>query len=273
MARRVIVLLVDGLRPDAVKPALMPSLAALGGEFTRADLARTVRPSVTVAALASLATGVRPETHRLTEPGRGFLPALPRLRPVAKELARSGVSTAVVCADLDAASRAIAWALVTAAGVSRLVLGGAAAGDVAAAAQAALPERGLTVVYLPHCDRAGHAYGWMSPAYRRAAAGGDGAVSLLRERAADALMVVVSDHGGGGIRAHEHDELHPLNELIPLVLAGPVVRRKHVLTRDASILDVSATILWHFGVPVPDCYQGRVLEEAFAPAPAEAVPT
>lgn len=76
MARRVVLILVDGLRPDVVKPDLMPRLWALSREYTRADLARTIRPSVTVAALASLATGVRPDTHRLTEPGLGFLPAL-----------------------------------------------------------------------------------------------------------------------------------------------------------------------------------------------------
>jgi hypothetical protein len=97
MARRVVILLADGLRPDAVTPVLMPSLDRLGNDYTRARVARTVQPSVTVAALASLATGVGPRTHRLTEPGLGFLPALPRLRPVAQELQRGGIETAVVC--------------------------------------------------------------------------------------------------------------------------------------------------------------------------------
>lgn len=179
----------------------------------------------------------------------------------------------VVCADLDAGSRSIAWALVTAAGVSRLVAGGGEARDVAATATGAMAERGLTVIYLPHCDRAGHAEGWMSVTYRRAAAEVDGAVGLLAESASDALTMVVSDHGGGGIRANEHDEAHALNELIPLVLAGPGVRRGHVLAREASLLDLPPTILWHFGVPVPACYQGRVLEETFGHVPAGVVTT
>jgi predicted AlkP superfamily pyrophosphatase or phosphodiesterase len=272
MARRVIVVLVDGLRPDVVTPQVMPSLHALSRAYTRADLARTVRPSVTVAALASLATGVSPATHRLTEPGLGFLPTLGRLRPLAQELGRAGIPTAVVCAAMGAGPRSVAWALVTAAGVSKLVAGGETAGEVAVAATRDLSRPGLTVVYLPHCDRAGHAEGWMSPAYREAAAAADGAIRLVAEANEDALLVVISDHGGGGIRADDHDLLHPLNELIPLILAGPGVRRGHVLAREASLLDVPPTILWHFGVPVPDSYEGRVLEAAFVRTPAMAVP-
>jgi predicted AlkP superfamily pyrophosphatase or phosphodiesterase len=272
MARRVIVVLVDGLRPELVAPQAMPSLFALSREYTRADLARTVRPSVTVAALASLATGVSPATHRLTEPGLGFLPTLSRLRPIAHELGRRGISTMVACASMGPGARSVAWALLTAAGVGKLVVGGSTPRDVAAAATQDLNGPGFTVVYLPHCDRAGHASGWMSPAYREAAAAADEAIGLVVERSRDALIVVVSDHGGGGIRADDHDEVHPLNELIPLVLAGPGVRRGQVLAREASILDVPATILWHFGLPVPDGYEGRVLEHAFVRAPAMAVP-
>lgn len=270
--RRVIVVLVDGLRPDIVTPAVMPTLYALSREYTRADLARTVRPSVTVAALASLATGVSPATHRLTEPGLGFLPALARLRPLAQELGRAGISTGVACAATGAAARSVAWALVTAAGVGELVMGGEAPAEVAEAATRRLNGPGLTVVYLPHCDRAGHAQGWMSPAYREAAVAADAAIRLVAERNEDALLVVISDHGGGGIRTDDHDELHPLNELIPLILAGPGVRRGQVLSREASLLDVPPTILWHFGLPVPESYEGCVLEAAFVRAPAMAVP-
>jgi hypothetical protein len=52
------------------------------------------------------------------------------------------------------------------------------------------------------------------------------------------------------------------------------VTRRHQLTRAISLLDVPATVLWWFGVPVPDGYEGRPLAEAFArvsgPAPVPA---
>ena len=78
--RRLVVVLADGLRPDAVSPGIMPSLHALGRAFTLAHHARTVRPSTTVPALASLATGVGPRTHRFLEPGLAFLSGLGALR-------------------------------------------------------------------------------------------------------------------------------------------------------------------------------------------------
>src|SRR5881628_10796 len=96
--RRVVVFLVDGLRPDAISPGVAPSLHALGAEFTVALRASTVRPSATVPALASLATGVAPATHHLTEPGLSFLSTLGFLRPVARELAHHGIPTEVVTA-------------------------------------------------------------------------------------------------------------------------------------------------------------------------------
>src|SRR2546427_7911657 len=47
--RRLVIVLANGLRPDAVSPSVMPSLDALGRVYTLARRARTVRPSATVA--------------------------------------------------------------------------------------------------------------------------------------------------------------------------------------------------------------------------------
>lgn len=270
--RRLVIVLADGLRPDAVAPGTMPSLDALGSAYTLARQARTIRPSATVAALASLATGVAPQTHRLTEPGLGFLMGLRSLRPVAWELARAGIATDVVTGELGPAALPVAWSLASTAGVRRLVAKGARARDTALAAHRVLmqPEERLLFLYLPDCDRAGHAYGWMSGPYLEAAADVDAAIGALGSWTDDAVLIVTADHGGGGVRANEHDDPHPVNDHIPLVLAGPGVTRRHQLTRPISILDIPATVLWWFGVPVPEGYEGRPLAEAFVPAPRPA---
>jgi hypothetical protein len=264
---RLILALTDGLRPDAITPAVMPTLHALSATYTSAA-ARTVRPSATVAALASLATGVAPDTHRLIQPGLDFLPRVARLRPVARELARKNVPADVVTAELPLTALPVAWALASAAGVRRLLPAGSRARDTAAAADWLLGEEGagLVFVYLPDCDEAGHASGWMSDRYLEAAAELDAAISILSRHVDESLLVVVADHGGGGVLATEHHHPHPTNESIPLVLAGPGVAREHRLEGPVSLLDLSATVLWWFGVPVPDCYEGRPLLEAFAPA-------
>jgi predicted AlkP superfamily pyrophosphatase or phosphodiesterase len=263
--RRVVIVLADGLRPDAVSPSVMPSLDALGGVFTLALHGRTVRPSTTVAALASLATGVAPQTHRLIEPGLGFLPALSGLRPVARELQRAGIPTDVVTSDLGVAVYPVAWALASAAGVARLVTHGSNARGAALAAHRVLcrNEPRLLFLYLPDCDRAGHAHGWMSAPYLEAAAEVDAAIGTLASWTEEAVFLITADHGGGGVDPRDHDAPHPVNDHIPLVVAGRGVTRRHQLTRPVSLLDIPATVLWSFGLEVPPCYQGRPLTGAF----------
>ena len=276
--RRLVIVLADGLRPDAVSSSVMPSLDALGRVYTLARRARTVRPSATVAALASLATGVGPDTHRLIEPGLEFLPRLRTIRPVSRVLARAGMPTDIVTADLGPAALPVAWALASTAGVRRLMAKGSRAWETAAGARRLLSQRqdGLLFVYLPDCDRAGHAHGWMSEQYLEAAAQVDAGVGLLSGWTDDAVFIITSDHGGGGVTANEHDQPHSVNDHIPLIVAGSGVTRRHQLTRKISLLDIPATVLWWFGVPVPGEYEGSPLAEAFAhvsrPIPPTPVP-
>ncbi len=261
---RCVVVLIDGLRPDAVTASLMPNLSRLGAEYARADSAFTVRPSVTVAALASLATGVSPATHGLVEPGLGFLRRMGRIRPLARELAASGHATLVVASPLAVRTRPAAQALAAFAGVTRLVATPADPRRIAAAALAELARfaHGLAFVYLPDCDRAGHEHGWLAPPYLAAVRNVDAAVGMVAPLAAESLLVVTSDHGGGGVQPRDHDLPHPVNDQIPLVLAGPRVRRGLALPGPISLLDIPPSLLAWLGVPVPDGYEGRVLTEA-----------
>ena len=268
--RSVILVLADGLRPDAITPTRMPSLDALGAEYTLALQATTVRPSSTVAALASIATGLSPETHGLIEPGLELLGRIVRIKPLARELARAGVPSRVVTGELTPVEWNVVRALTAAAGVGGLTCAGRRAREVAevAAAVAERREGGVLFVYLNDCDRAGHAHGWMSREYLEAAVEVDTAVGMLSGYLWDALLVVLADHGGGGVTPTRHHEPHPANDRIPLVLAGYGVTRRHRLTRPVSILDVPPTLCHWLGVPVPAGYEGRALTEAFVKAPS-----
>jgi hypothetical protein len=243
----------------------MPCLEALGRDYVRAAHVHTVRPSVTVAALASLATGVSPAAHGLIEPGLRFLGRLGGLRPLPRELARHGLVTSIVTGTLARSAGPVAAALAAFAGIGRLSTRGRNARETAVAAREIFERlpAGLLFVYLPDCDRAGHAAGWMSAPYLRAAAEVDAAVSLFVSGLDDATLMVVSDHGGGGADPRDHDVAHPLNDAIPLVIAGRGVRRHRILADPISLLDVPATILWHLGVAVPEVYEGRPIREAF----------
>ena len=266
---RCVILLVDGLRPDAIRPDLAPSLHTLEQDYTHAASAHTVRPSATVAAMLALTTGVGPATHQLVEPGLATLRKLASLRPLPRELAARRLSTVVVAGDIKPVEVPIARVLTTVAGVGRFVTTAGPARRVAAAALGRLrfvPD-GLVIVYVNDCDRAGHASGWMSEPYLDAVREVDLAVGQLRACAADSLLIVLSDHGGGGIEPRDHDAPHPLNDRIPLILAGPRIRRRHVLREPVSLLDVPPTLLWSLGLEIPPEYEGTVLYDAFVAAP------
>jgi predicted AlkP superfamily pyrophosphatase or phosphodiesterase len=271
--RRVILILTDGLRPDAISTGLTPWLDALSREYCAAPEAVTVRPSTTVAALTSLVTGVAPTTHRFTSPGLGFIGQLQPMRTVARELARHGLSTRVVAGEIELVQHATVMALAAAAGIPRITCAGSTAREVASAACRDAENRGsgVTFVYLNDCDLAGHRDGWMSSSYLAAAAAVDDAVGALTILAGDSLVIVVSDHGGGGVSADDHREPHPTNDRIPLILAGPGVARRRRLDGPVSLLDVPPTLLHWLGVPVPASYEGRVLADAFDPRARAAV--
>jgi bisphosphoglycerate-independent phosphoglycerate mutase (AlkP superfamily) len=164
----------------------------------------------------------------------------------------------------------IARVLSAFAGVTRFIATAGPARHVAAAARGRLrfvPD-GLVFVYVNDCDRAGHAHGWMSRPYLEAVREIDVAVGILRACAADSLFCVLADHGGGGVAPTDHDAPHPVNDRIPLVLAGPRVRRKHVMEQPVSILDVPPTLLWWLGLEIPGEYEGRLLRDAFTASDA-----
>src|SRR5215469_11115374 len=96
--RRVIVAVLDGLRPDAIerfdlthcRRAMWIGASTLGG--------RTVDPSVTVSAMTSLLTGVNPKRHGL-QGDRIWIPkTASEMTPLPFALAQAGYpSSAFLC--------------------------------------------------------------------------------------------------------------------------------------------------------------------------------
>lgn len=264
---KVVLLIIDGLRPDAIRRTVMPNLTALLERSWSAAHAVTISPSVTVAALTSLATGVAPATHRLIEPGFRTLGMFAGMTLLPSHLRRNGKRVTIVANDIPAPQLVLARTLLGIVGAVDLVQGGNRPDEVAHRAVKEIAQKGsgLTVVYLNDCDRAGHAEGWMSPWYLSEAARIDDAVTTLARVADrdDTLLIVCADHGGGGIVPHDHDGDHPLNLRIPLILAGAHVRERTRSQSPASLLDIPATILARLGIPIPGNFEGRVLAEAF----------
>ncbi len=273
--RRVILTVLDGLRPDAIPRFGLQQferLATLGASTMQAQ---TVQPSVTACAMASLLTGAHPTRHGL-QSDRFQLPrARGEIHPMAKELRSHSLPTSAFLGQVPWLMQGLAHRIAGAAGVGEARFTGRSAREILESAHRTLEtqRRGLIVFHWPDADRAGHAHGWMSPEYASAAGHMDDALGRLM-RLADlddpaTLLVAMADHGGGGRTLKHHDSEHPLDTTIPIVLAGGAIQPGE-LGSGVSLLDVPPTILWALGIPAPSSYVGRVLTQAFHAIPVAA---
>jgi arylsulfatase A-like enzyme len=265
---RVIVVVLDGLRPDAIHRLALPCLSSLLEQSAHTLEGRTVRPSVTAAALASLFTGVTPEHHGIRSERMLWGAMGRRLTLLPRVLSRSGVPVAGHMRRLPHGFRTLGTAIAARLGVRARFEGATAAGILEAALPTfATQPHGVHYFHWPDADDAGHAAGWMSPTYGAAAHDVDAALArLLRVTGAlddpGTVLIALADHGGGGHTTHDHDSDHPLDTGIPIVVAGGQVQPT-LLAAGSSPLDVCATIPWLFGIAAPPEWSGHPLRAAF----------
>lgn len=273
--RRVVLVVLDGLRPDAIPRFGLSNIERLAHSGASTMLARTVSPSVTACAMASLLTGAAPERHGLQSERFHIPRAKGPLHPLPRILADHALPTSAFLAAMPTLFSGIAHRIAAHLGIQQAHFRGKSCDEIVATAQRALRDqrRGLIVVHLPDADRAGHDHGWMSDGYAMAARRMDVAFgALLKEldlTDPSTLLIALADHGGGGAVPNHHNSEHPLDRTIPLMLAGGAVHRGE-LAHGASLLDVPSTICWALGVPRPESYPGTPLLSAFTRTTVEA---
>jgi arylsulfatase A-like enzyme len=274
--RRVIIVVLDGLRPDAIDAFDLSSIRAMALSGASTMSARTVSPSCTWPAMTSLISGMPPETHGILRDS----PHVPRpktpLEPLPSLLSRAGYHSAVFMRALPALYRGTARVIARGLGFAEARFAGRTAEEVTMAASRNLrsQERGLIVMHWADADQAGESHGWMTEEYGDACRRLDSAFGLLMKLTCcssdpHTLVIALADHGGGGVTVNDHSEEHPLNWTIPLILGGGSVR--HTRLEEAHLLDVPATAAWVLGVTPPAVYAGRVLIEAIGAGEEEII--
>jgi arylsulfatase A-like enzyme len=270
--RRVIVVVLDGLRPDAIDEFDLSNIRnlALNGASTMS--ARTVSPSCTWPAMTSLLSGVPPVTHGILTDSAQVPRPKARLHPLPALLRRAGYPTSAFMRAVPTLYRGTARLIAKGLGFAEARFSGTTAKEVLMSASTTLheQERGLIVIHWADADEAGESHGWMSNQYGDACRRLDSALDALVKLTSfttdpDTLLVALADHGGGGVTVNDHFEDHALNWTIPLALAGGSVRRTTL--DEAHLLDVPATAAWALGVSVPPEYSGRALTEALESGP------
>jgi predicted AlkP superfamily pyrophosphatase or phosphodiesterase len=270
-ARRAIVVVLDGLRPDAIALHGLENVLRLARNGASTFNGVTVQPSVTAAAMASLLTGADPERHGLRSDRFHMPRPSGTIHPMPRELSRRGLPSSAFMAHVPWLMRPVASQLARALGFGNFRFRGGGAFEVLGTARNQLrsQESGLILLHWPDADRAGHAFGWMSPQYLEAARILDAALGLLMRvvniNDPGTLLVALSDHGGGGRALRHHNSDHALDRTIPIIFAGGSVRPAS-LPSGTRLVDVPATILAALGVPTPESYAGTSLTRTQHPS-------
>ncbi len=268
MRRKIVLIILDGCRPDGLAQADTPNIDALCRAGAYTWTAQSVRPSISLPTHMSMFRGVPPEKHGVTD---NVSTPSAALYPSVVDVARkAGRHTAMfydweVLRDLNApGSLNLSYYRAYRHGAGEAT--GAVVTDMAAAYLAA-EQPDLCVIYMGNIDEIGHKYGWMSPQYLEAIAQGDRAVGKVlaaldgggvRDQYA---LLIQADHGG-----HERDHAAGLPEdlTIPWILSGPGVKQNHRIQTPVRIYDTAPTIAHLLDLPRPDLWEGQPIHDALA---------
>jgi len=272
-ADNVVLIMVDGLRPDALKQAKMPALEGLIKRGSYTLKAQTVTPSLTLPAFTSMLTGLPVEAHGVDwndyEPQRGYLKA-----PTLFEIATfNGSKWGAAFIQKEKLLHATKQDRRLALHVCSVSEPGCTAKKIAADVINAYKtttdstKPALFLIHFAEADTAGHADGWMSKPYLKAVEDIDRAIGALIKGFKElglyerTTFIVSSDHGGHGTT---HGTPAPEDMTIPWIAAGPGIKAGYEIKQPVSLMDTPATVMHAFGIS--DYYvewKSRSVEEMF----------
>ena len=254
---RVVIVSVDGLRPDALQQVNPPNLRALLAKGAYTWQAQTITPSNTLPSHVSELTGYPPARHGIT--WDDYLPAngaikVPTLFIAAR---KAGRRTALVSGKEKFNT------LRDTAEMDVFVGGTRSDADVADQAVAQLYAGvDLLFVHLPDVDLSGHATSWMSATYLDKVAKADEALGrIMNALPENTTLILTADHGG---HASIHGTTDRLDMTIPWIIAGPRIRQGYAITAPVSTLDTAATAAFLLGLILPADITGKPVLDAFA---------
>ena len=272
ISRNVLVVSVDGLRPDAIGTYSAPTLQRLMREGSYTLSASTIHPSTTLPSHTSMLTGQPPERHGVLWNNVATADAdsieLPNIFSVARA---HGYSTAAFFSKakfqplqlrgtLDYSQAPGGW--------WGRWSGDRTLEDVATYLQEAKPN--VLFVHLTDPDAAGHRAGWMTPEYGRAVLSADAAVNRLLDLAEGAYgtgnfsLIVTADHGGHGTG---HGTSDPRDVTIPWIAWGKGVKQGVLDPSTVRTMDTAATVLWLLGLVEPTDWTGNAVIDAYDQEP------
>ncbi|MGH7636673.1 MAG: alkaline phosphatase family protein [Gemmatimonadaceae bacterium] len=268
----VIIISIDGLRPDAIDEFDARNLERLMREGAYSLTAQTILPSKTLPSHTSMLTGVDVDEHGIDwnsdqtdVHGHVDVPTIFTLAHAA------GYRTAAFFSKTKFHHLEVPQSLdhVRSPEAGGLLRGRfmwtRTVGMVEDYLESGVDAPNLMFVHIGEPDYAGHIFGWMSSIYGLAVREADHAVGEILDEANDRFgagnytLIVTADHGGHG---REHGSADPRDTTIPWIVWGKGVQPGATLPAIRT-MDTAATAMWMLGIPTPSDWVGKPVASAF----------
>ena len=264
--RRVIILSVDGLRPDAIELAPMPNLLELMKTSAYSLTAQTVHPSATLPAHSSMLTGLCPSSHGVD--WNDYIPE----NGVAQGTDLFDLAHAAGMQTVMYVGKEKLQQVTDAASIDTFVFINDRDKVVMQKLLADFPQDfGVLFIHFATTDDMGHVYGWLSPEQFSVIYRADEAIGELLhaldsyELRDETLLIITADHGGHNTT---HGSSMPKDITIPWIASGPGIQAGQ-LTTLIHTMDTAATAAYALGLHTPAEWDGVPVYEAFGlPVPA-----
>ena len=262
--KKVLLISIDGLRPDALQKS--PYFSQLASMARYSMTAETIYPSVTLPAHTSMFHGVSPTLHGVTD--NDFTPKSSLGSGLTEVLVNAGRSCAMFYdwKTLEKLTRIPSQVKMTYNSGSRKPAGMEKYQESADLSTAAAIEHitssptDFTFLYYGLTDEMGHTYAWMSDKYTWAIDYVLANVLRVLEVVGDEYVVIITaDHGGGGEKPKDHGSSTAEDMTIPLLIIGEGYEAGTLFEGDLSILDVAPTVAELLGVCPKSYWEGDSL--------------
>ena len=256
MKNKVILISIDGMRPDGVLQCGNPYISELLQTASYTLNARTVFPSVTLPCHMSMFHSIPPQRHGITT--NLYMPPVRPVNGLFEQIKNAGGSSAMFYGweplrDISRPGSLLAANYQNAYSADNT---DALLTDKALDCIHSLKPDFVFLYMVETDEKGGHDNGWMSDAYLQCIHNAFNNVKKVIETfGKEYTVIVTADHGG-------HDRVHgtdlPEDMLIPLFLLGKNFEPGKQLEK-ANIMDIAPTVTALLGVEPDSDWEGKSL--------------
>lgn len=258
MKKKVILISIDGMRPDGFLNCGHPFVHELMKRGSYSLEADSVNPPVTLPCHMSMFHSVTPERHGMTT--NTYMPMVRPVSGLFEEINRAGGISGMFYGWEQLREVSRPYSLKRAS----FIFSYSAENTDRMLAEAAISyiksdKPDFVFLYMVETDqKGGHDHGWMSEEYLKRIYDAIENVKNVMEVAGDEYTVIITaDHGG-------HERIHGVNipedMTIPMLFVGPDFEPGKRL-QNVGLLDIAPTVATIMGIQIPREWEGKSIVE------------